>query len=147
MILARTLHEHMHNMRLQCLGSSLSSLMGSLWGNVAIQHSFISSKLKVCRTMPRNLYYCKCRCGCQKKPGCRRVECHCCGHLVGPGCCLTEEDVRGITLCHLCFDSSLERAKILYDRWDFGQTLVNDVFLILVYAYEMKHASNPAAKK
>ena len=90
---------------------------------------------EVYRTMPRNLYHCKCRCGCEKKPGCRRVECHCCGHLVGLGCCLKQEEEAGITLCHLCFDANLDdRAKLLYEHWYFGKALVNYVFLIIAFA-------------
>ena len=49
---------------------------------------------------------CKCRCGCQRRPG-RRIECPGCYHQVGPGCCWNEE----LELCHLCVQQVTEQER------------------------------------
>ena len=64
----------------------------------------------------RNRYKCCCLCGCEKTPGCRRVECSNCGYHVCPGFCLalewvTENDRREYSLCRRC----VNRGTVLPD--------------------------------
>ena len=77
---------------------------------------------KTGEVMGKNTYRCSCRCNqCRRIPGSRRVECHCCGHLVGPGCCLSVETAT-MTLCHVCnADSYRSRCEGLYMHWQLGQ--------------------------
>ena len=79
------------------------------------------------RHMARNRYSCCCRCGCRRKPGCRRVECDSCGCLVGPGCCLafeafaSETHQRNFNMCHVCADSYDARCGGIYQHWQLGR--------------------------
>ena len=74
----------------------------------------------------RNCYACACRCGvCRQTPGSRRVECVCCGHLVGPGCCLSVEGggrQRSLDICHVCDNNGVHSwIEGLYAHWCLGE--------------------------
>ena len=58
---------------------------------------------------------CRCRCGCRRTPGSRRVECGRCGHPLCPGYCLAVE-LSGRALCRPCLDASCNGVP---EPWQF----------------------------
>ena len=58
---------------------------------------------------------CRCRCGCRRTPGSRRVECGRCGYHVCPGYCLAVE-LSGRALCRPCLDASCNGVP---EPWQF----------------------------
>ena len=94
-----------------------------LWCCSMARTHFVSSTLGA---MGRNRYACACRCGvCRRTPGSRRVECVCCGYLVGPGCCLSVEgggSQRNLQICHVCGDNGVHSwIDGLYAHWCLGE--------------------------
>ena len=71
---------------------------------------------------------CTCRCGCRRKPGSRRVECHGCGRLVCPGYCLGLETNTAI-LCRVCLDRDCDGDP---EPWRLEEILESQFYVSLL---------------
>ena len=91
--------------------------------------------------MGKNKYPCRCRCNrCRSTPGSRRVECDCCGHLVGPGCCLAVEGAH-LRICHVCNRDFQSRSEGLYMHWQLGRMW--DAYVCFVVLFTILSRKEP----